>query len=428
MRSAAKPFDLERLPTVAEARLRLLQALPPYRPPEEQVPLAQALGRVLAREVRAAQDIPAFARSLVDGYALRAEDVAPARDPEVPLTVRGRVRMGHAAAAVVGPQEAVWVPTGGMVPPGADAVVPVEQTMPAGDAAGPDGLPGAITVRACVRPGDNVLPAAADAAAGEVVLRPGRRLRPQDVGVLASVGCLVPWVYRRPVVAILSTGDELVPPDREPGLGQVRDANAYSLASAVQADGGVPLLLGIVADDAGAWRRALVEALDCDLVLVSGGSSVGLDDVAGDVLASFGPPGVLVHGVRMAPGKPTILALIGDRPVFGLPGNPVSALIAYDLFVRPALRWRMGCLPAGPWHPVVRARLARPIHAPRGRELHARVRLTVVDGEVVAEPLPGGSAQLGSLARADGLVTVPLERGSLPAGETVEVRLLFDPA
>ncbi|HEY8417493.1 MAG TPA: gephyrin-like molybdotransferase Glp [Limnochordales bacterium] len=424
MREAAKPFHLEKLPTVEEALKRFIGALPAYRPPEEQVPLEEAVGRVLARAVRAGADVPGFARSLVDGYAVRAADTVRADEGGGPpvLRVAGRVQMGRAPDVNVGPGEAAWIPTGGMLPPGADAVVPVEHTEVRGTTPGRP-TPTAIAVTVPVRPGENVLPAAADLAAGEVLLDAGHRLRPQDVGALAAVGCVRPWVYRRPVVAIFSTGDELVPPDREPGAGQVRDANAYSLAAAVRADGGIPRIGGIVADDAAAWRAALQEGLRHDLVLLSGGSSVGLDDLAADIIRELGSPGILVHGVRMAPGKPTLLALIGDRVVCGLPGNPVSALVTYELFVRPALRWRMGCAALQRWQPVVRARLAADIRAPKGRELYARVRLDVVAGELVAEPLRGGSAQLTSLVRADGLVVVPLERGWLPAGEPVEVRL-----
>jgi len=425
MREAARPFQLDELPTVDEALKRFVRALPAYRPPEEQVPLEEAVGRVLARAVRAGADVPGFARSLVDGYAVRAADTMPGGEGGRPpvLRVVGRVRMGRAPDVQIGPGEAAWIPTGGMLPPGADAVVPVEHTESlATGPAGPSAAVVAVTVR--VRAGENVLPAGADLQAGEVLMDAGHLLRPQDVGALAAAGCVRPWVYRRPVVAIFSTGDELVPPDREPGPGQVRDANAYSLAAAVRADGGVPLIGGIVSDDADAWRTALQEGLRHDMVVLSGGSSVGLDDLAADIIRELGPPGVLVHGVRMAPGKPTLLALVGDRVVCGLPGNPVSALVTYQLFVRPALRWRMGCAALERWQPVVRARLTADISAPKGRELHARVRLAVVAGQLVAEPLRGGSAQLTSMVRADGLLVVPLERGWLPAGELVEVRLL----
>lgn len=444
MREVAKPFELLALPTVAEARQRLLAALPAYRPREEQVLLQDAVGRVLAREVRAEADVPGFARSMMDGYAVRAADTHPSADGTPPvLRVLGRVHMGHAPDMPVRPGEAVWIPTGGMLPPGADAVVPVEQTEPAaepgsggsGEAVapgsrggrGPAGaVPGgasAVAVKVPVRPGDHVLPRGADLTLGEALLAPGTRLRPQDVGALAAVGCVAPWVYRRPEVAIFSTGDELVPPHQQPAPGQIRDANGYSLAAAVSLDGGVPWLGGIVRDDADSWRAALREGLRRDLVIVSGGSSVGLDDLASDIIQELGEPGIVVHGVRMAPGKPTLLALIGDRVVCGLPGNPVSALVTYELFVRPVLRWRQGCTPLDLWLPVVRARLAADIRAPQGRELHARVRLVVSDGELLAEPLRGGSGQLTTMVRADGLVTVPLERGRLPAGELVDVRL-----
>lgn len=422
MRDAVKPFDLDHLPTAATALRRFLDALPLYRPVEEQVPLVEAGGRVLAREVRADVDVPGFARATVDGWAVRAADTTGAGTSAPPmLLVKGQVRMGQRPGAEVGPGEAIWIPTGGMLPPGADAVVPVERSEATGGSE--HGLPGAVRILTPVAPGDNVLPAGADAKAGQVILRSGQRLRPQDVGVLAAVGCTAPWVFRRPVVAIISSGDELVSPDGKPEGGQIRDANAYALANAVRSDGAVPRLVGIVPDDPHRLRAALERALANDMVIISGGSSVGRDDVVADVLAQLGPPGVLVHGVRIAPGKPTILALIGDRVVCGLPGNPVSALVTYSLFVRPALRWRMGCVPLEMWQPAVRARLGASLTAPRGRELYARVRLAVAGGELVAQPVPGGSGQLMSLVQSDGLVTVPLERGSLPAGEVVDVHL-----
>jgi molybdopterin molybdotransferase len=371
---------------------------------------------VLAEDVVAAVDLPPFERSAVDGWAVRAADTAfAASDVPVRLRVAGEVGMGTVPAVSVSAGAAVRVPTGGMLPPGADAVVMQEDVLEAG---------GHVEVRRPAPAGGNVIPRGLDVRAGEVVLTRGRRLRPADLGVLAGQGLTQVPVCLRPRVAILATGDEVVPPGAPLGPGQVRDMNSVALDAAVRDAGGLPVQCGIVPDDLGAAVAALRRALDgYDMILVTGGSSVGARDIIAQAIAALGPPGIIVHGIAVRPGKPTVLAASGRIPVVGLPGNPVSALVIFDLFARPVLNGLAG-LDASlePWR-LTRARLAAPLRPAPGREDHRRVRLETRPDGWWAIPLPAGSQVLTSLVRAHGIVTVPPGEG-YGQGDEVEVRLL----
>jgi molybdopterin molybdotransferase len=376
------------------------------------VDVGRALGRVLARDVVAAVDLPPFARSAVDGWAVRAADATPAR-PETPAVLRwgGEVSMGAAAGVSLAPGGAIRIPTGGMLPEGADAVVMQEHAVLES---------GRILVQRPVRVGENIVERGTDVRAGEIVLGRGRRLRPPDLGALAGQGMAAVEVVLRPRVAIVATGDEVVPPGAPLGPGQVRDMNSVALAGAVQEAGGIPVLLGILPDDRGRIEATLRRAVgDHEMVLVSGGSSVGEQEA----IAALGPPGVVVHGIAVRPGKPTLLAASGNVPVIGLPGNPVSALVMFELFARPVLDRLLGAdAAAQPWR-VARARLAAALPGAGEREDHRRVRLEARPDGLWAHPLPAGSQVLTSLVRADGLVTIPPRKG-LEEGEDVEVRLL----
>lgn len=379
----------------------------------ESLSLESALGRVLAADIVAAEDLPPFDRSTVDGYAVRAAEVTGAESAPVRLRLRGEVRMGEGTTTQVGPGEAVRVPTGGVLPRGADAVVMQEHVQMDGEE---------IRIRRPVRSGENVLSRGEDVRRGDVVLRAGRRLRPQDLGILAGLGRARVPVRLRPRVAVLSSGDELVPPDRVPAPGQVRDMNAVALAGLVRRAGGEPAPFAILPDDletvTAALRRAVAEV---DVVVISGGSSVGERDVVVDAIQALGPPGIIVHGVAIRPGKPTVLGAAGNRPVIGLPGNPVSAMVIFEAFVRPVLAALLGT--AEPSRPGVRARAARAIAAPAEREDHVRVSLEARGEEVWARPLPTKSGLLTSMVRADGMVIVPAGR-QIAEGELVEVDLL----
>lgn len=398
----------------ADGARALLRGFPPL--PAERVALAQADGRVLAAEVVAPEDLPPRPRGVMDGYAVRAKDSFGASDA-VPafLRVVGAVPMGEVFPGAVAPGEAVAISTGGVLPDGADAVVMVEYTQ--------EGEGGELEVHKGVAPGDNVLRAGDDVRRGERLLPAGRRLRPQDVAALAAFGIVEVAVHRRPRVGILSTGNEIVPPEAAPRPGQVRDMNQLALAAQVRRAGAEAVCAGIVRDDA-AELAAAVRRLcaECDAVMLSGGSSVGTRDLTAGVFAAAGAT-IVFHGISVRPGKPTILARAGDKPILGMPGVPVSAMVIFDAFVRP-LVWRLGGeLERELWPARRRARVARRIPSQAGREDYVRARLVLRDGAAFAEPILGGSAAVAPLVRADGLIVVPAAAEGLAEGEEVEVLL-----
>jgi molybdopterin molybdotransferase len=386
---------------------------PGRRTPAETVPLPAALHRVPAQPVTAPHALPGFARSTVDGYAVRAADTYGVSDG-LPgyLEVTGAVLMGAEPDVTVGPGTAAGMPTGGVLPAGADAVVMIEYTTEA--------MPGTIEVVRPVAPGDGVVRADEDAAPGAELAPAGRPLRAQDLGMLAAAGVTEVAVHRKPRVTVLSTGDEVVPPGTAAlRPGQVRDASAVALAGLVADAGGEPVQGGIVPDDAAALESALRAALGrSDLIVISAGSSVGARDETAGVVGGLGPPGIWCHGLAIRPGKPTLLAECGDVPIIGLPGNPRSALVIFRLLGVPLVRLVGGCTAAPP-EPAVRARLARDLASATGRLDVVQVR--VQDG--LATPLFGLSALLSVLTAADGFVVVPEEATGLDAGAEVEVTL-----
>jgi molybdopterin molybdotransferase len=396
--------------TVAEARAGFH---PGRRTPAETVPLTRALHRVPAAPVTAPHALPGFARSTVDGYAVRAADTYGVSEG-MPgyLQVAGAVRMGAEPGVRVGPGTVASMPTGGVLPPGADAVVMIEYTQEA--------MAGTIEVVRPVAPGDGIVRADEDAAAGAELVPAGRPLRAQDLGMLAAAGVTGVAVHARPRVTVLSTGDEVVPPETavlRPG--QVRDASAVALAAMVTEAGGDPVPGGIVPDDPGALESSLRAALAAsDLVVISAGSSVGARDETAGVVARLGRPGIWCHGLAIRPGKPTLLADCAGVPVIGLPGNPRSALVVFRLLGIPLVRLVGGCT-MPPAEPVVRARLARDLASAAGRLDVVQIRLD--DG--IATPVFGLSALLSVLTAADGYVIVPEEATGLDAGAEVDVTL-----
>jgi molybdopterin molybdotransferase len=381
----------------------------------ETIPTADALDRVLAEPLSALSSLPTFPRSTMDGYAVRAADTFGASE-SLPayLTVVGEVPMGRAPEFAVGPTQTAVVYTGGMLPPGADAVVMVERTQKL-DAAN-------IEVLRAVAPGENVINIGEDVKEGEALLGPGHALRPQDLGGLMALGITQVTVAARPRVAIVSTGDEVVPPDQVPGPGQVRDVNTSTVAGLVMRAGGVPLPRGIVQDRFEDLLAAAQVGLDsADALVISAGSSVSTRDLTAGVVNRLGRPGVLVHGVSVKPGKPTILGVCGGKPVFGLPGNPVSAMVVAGLFLVPVLRQLQGASPSG--YNRVTARLTHNIASVPGREDYVQVRLVERDGQLWADPVFGKSNLIYTLVKADGMLRVPLDSNGLHEGESVQVEL-----
>jgi molybdopterin molybdotransferase len=394
--------------TVSEA---LAGFRPERRTSVERVALDDALGRVPAEPVMAPHALPGFARATVDGYAVRAADTYGASEglPSY-LDLAGEARMGTPPVHEVRPGTAVAIATGAPLPPGADAVLKIEYTQ--------SPTPELIEILRPATPGEGMVRADEDAPPGAELIRPGRPLRAQDLGMLAAAGITDIPAYARPRVAIVSTGDEVVP-DTTAALepGQVRDACAPALAGLVREAGGEPVLRGIVPDDVAALERVLAEAVgEDDMVVVSAGSSVGARDLTANVAARLGE--VVCHGLAVRPGKPTLLADCGGVPVIGLPGNPRSALVVFRLVGMPVVRL-VGGVTDPPPEPSVRARLERDIPSAAGR-LDV-VQVAVRDG--VAQPLFGASALLSILTAADGYVVVADDATGLAAGTEVDVTL-----
>ncbi len=384
---------------------------------EETVELGQALGRIAARDMSSPTDVPHFARSSMDGFAVKASNTYGATETSpVILRVIGEIEVGDEAVQGISDGETLEIPTGGMLPPNADAVLMVEHTAPSDR--------GTIQVAKAVAPGENITPIGEDIRKGSPVLKKGKPIRAQDIGGLASVGVTQVPVVRRPRVGILSTGDELVSPDLEPGLGQVRGVNSCTLSALTVQYGASPADFGIVSDSFDRIKESLGTALRAsDVVVISGGSSVGTHDMTLDVIQSFEESKILAHGLAVRPGKPTIVAQVGGKPVFGLPGHPVSAMIVFAILVKRVIHQMVGHCDGFNHHQALKARIAQNIASVSGREDYVRVSLEKEGEEVFARPILGKSAAISTLVRADGLVRIPLEKEGLQAGEIIEVEL-----
>ena len=386
--------------------------------PAERVQTVEAEGRVTADAILAPQALPAFRRSTMDGYALRAADSYGA-SPTLPafLQVVAEVPMGQVATVSLASGQAAVVHTGGMIPAEADAVVPIELTQIVGRAE----LPFEIEVFKAMAVGQHVLQVGEDVGEGAMVLPAGHLLRPQDIGGLLALGIMEIAVTRQPRVAILATGDEVVPPTQATKPGQIRDINSYTVAGLTKRAGGIPLLRGIVPDDFALLQKTAVAALaESDMLVMSAGSSVSVRDMTVQVIEGLGKPGVLLHGVATRPGKPTIVGVVDHKPVLGLPGNPVSAMIQFDMFGVPAI-YRLQGRQQLPTQGSVWARLGQNIASESGREDYVPARLINDDG-LVAMPVFGKSNLIYTLVNADGLIKVPLNQSGLAAGTWVEVR------
>jgi molybdopterin molybdotransferase len=397
---------------------QVLDLLPQFdRVSAEEVVLEAAEGRILAEDLFAGENLPDFARSTVDGYALRAASTFGASESSPALLqVAGAVAMGEAARMRIAAGEAVRIATGGMLPAGADGVVMLEHAEALDDST--------IEVFRSVAPGQNLITAGEDFEKGARIAARGQRLRPQDVGLLAAFGRTQVRVFRRPVVGIISTGDEIVPIASVPGPAQVRDVNSYTLSGLVAETGAVPQSWGIVKDDFPSLHAACARALDvCDMLLISGGSSVGARDYTVEVISAFVGSEILVHGIAISPGKPTILARIGPKAVWGLPGHVVSSMIVFTRIVRPFLRHMGGRDDAAAADIRISARLSRNVASAQGRTDFIRVRVLRREGELWAEPVLGKSGLLNTMVRADGIIEIGKNDEGLDEGARVEVIL-----
>jgi len=401
-------FDVE----TVEAVLAHAASLSPVD--TETVPLAESLGRVLAEDVFSDVDIPDFNRSTMDGYAVRAASTFGASEANPAyLNVCGQIHMGERPDFTVHPGEAARIATGGMLPDGADSVIMVEHTDRMDDTT--------IEAYRSVAPGQHVIEKGEDIRCSEPALGKGTRIRPQEAGLLAACGKTEMEVFRRPMVGIISTGDEVVPVDRIPADGQIRDINTHSLSGQVLDAGGVPMVFGIVKDDRDDLREKCRRALQfTDMVMISGGSSVGARDFTVEVLDELPDTGILVHGISISPGKPTILARSGGKAFWGLPGHAVSAMVIFSVVVRPFLDRLCGLRQTVRRFPV-QAVLRRNLASAQGRVDYVRVRLVEENGKLLAEPILGKSGLIHTMVKADGLIAIGMNTEGLDEGTTVKV-------
>ncbi|WP_071461447.1 molybdopterin molybdotransferase MoeA [Bacillus massilinigeriensis] len=382
----------------------------------ESCPLEKALHRVLAEDIIAAENVPAFDRSTVDGYAVFAKDTYGSSE-SMPgfLTVDGEVKMGEKAAHPLSRGKAIYVPTGGMLPAGSDSVLMIEHC---------EELAGLLNTYRQVAPGENVIRKGEDITEGERILQAGKKLRPQEIGALASLGIKKMKVYRKVNAAYLSTGDEIVPFHTEKlETGQIRDINYLTVASLAKEWGIDVLYGGITADDYHEFStraKELYEKADC--LILSGGSSVGAKDYTTEVIQSLGEPGVFVHGISIKPGKPTILAMADGKPIIGLPGHPASAMIIFKLFGERILKKRTGENSERKPDRIF-ARIGKNIPSSPGRSDYIRVQLSEKNGEWWAEPIIGKSGLITTLVKSDGIVEISSAKEGISQGDYVPVIL-----
>ncbi|HET9393164.1 MAG TPA: molybdopterin molybdotransferase MoeA [Candidatus Rubrimentiphilum sp.] len=401
--------DLQNAGFQSDALLAPEQALTLYfaraqllAPKTEAVPLERAWGRVLAKPIAAGSAQPAIARSAMDGFAVRSHDT-PSQ-----LRIAGEIRMGELWPGALEPGTAVRIPTGGALPSGADAVVPIEDARVEGEA---------VHIAAAIAAGDCIVPAGSDMLPGETIVEEGRRIGGAELGVLAALGIVDVPVFAVPTFAIISSGDELIDVRSRPHGAQVPDSNRWALAGKLQALGAAAKHYPIAPDEEAAYEKLLRAAhAECDGVILSGGSSVGLRDLTPRLIDRLGEPGVIVHGLRVKPGKPTVLAAVAGKPVVGLPGNPTSALMILEAVAAPIVAHAVGALARAA---QVEATLARAVRKRAGWTQYVPVRLEESGGIFAAHPLEMYSASVSLLARASGFLTLGESVESVAAGDTV---------
>ena len=396
--------------TPEEVLALIWQAFEPLSGCEETVPVSKALGRILVRDITATEFVPDFDRSTVDGYACRAVDTFGCSDaiPAI-LKVSGEVLMGQSAGFELEKESCAYVPTGGALPKGADCAVMIEYTENYGD--------GTVGILKPGAPGMNLIFRGDDVYPGKVILKAGRKLTASDIGALSAAGEIAVPVLRTLRVGVISTGDELVPPDQKPAPGQVRDVNMPMLTALLQEWGAEAICYGIIVDDESRLRQTVQRAAaECDAVLISGGSSVGVKDAACRIIEEMGE--LLLHGIAIKPGKPTILGRVGNKPLIGLPGHPAAAYFIAKLFVLPLLDRLCG---QEAEKPSLTAVLSESISANHGRAQVNACRLEKQDGELVVVPIRSKSGLITQLAGADGYFIIPRDSEGLPKGAKVQV-------
>jgi molybdopterin molybdotransferase len=389
----------------------------------EGIPTADALGRIPAVDIVSPIDLPEFCRSTVDGFAVMSADTHGASD-SIPayLELIDDIPIGTAPGKSARPGGAARVVTGGMIPEGADAVVMLEYTQVV------DGT--TLEVRRPVAALENVASVGEDIRRSDAVVPAGRPLRPFDIGALMGVGITEVEVYQKPRVAVFSTGDEVVEPTDTPPVGKVRDVNKYAVAAGVAEAGGTPILLPNVADDLGLLRETIKKGIETtDLVILSGGSSVGGADFSLEAINEIGSPGVLVHGLAVRPGKPTIYGVAGDVPIFGLPGHPAGAMVIFILFVAPLIRKIGGNKEIEPFGTAIPATITRSVNGSPGRHVYVPVTIEAAGPGLTlrAVPILGKSGAISILTRSRGIVEIPPMKGGLEAGETALVYVYRQP-
>jgi len=383
----------------------------------ERVHTLEALGRVTAEAIRSPIPLPTFPRSTVDGYAVRAADTFGASE-SLPAYLRlsGEIPMGSSPGFDINPGETGLIHTGGMLPESSNAVVMIEYTQQvAADT---------VEILRSVAVGENIIKIGEDVQPGEEVIPAGRRIRPAEIGGLAALGILELEVRHKPVVGIISSGDEVIAPDGKLTPGQVRDINSYSLSVLIEQTGGIARRYGILPDQVDALEAACRHALEeCDVLLITAGSSASARDLTARVIDQLGSPGVLVHGVSIKPGKPTILAICNQKVVIGLPGNPVSALVIAGLFVVPVVESLLGLAEVGVRRKLI-ARLNTNVPSQAGREDYVAAKLYEDQQGYHVDPIFSKSNLIFSLVRANCMIRVPADATGLTAGELVDVYLL----
>ncbi len=383
----------------------------------ERVKTIDALGRVTAKPVISPIPLPQFPRSTMDGYAVRASDTFGASEGlPAYLHVKGEIHMGTTPGFDIQAGEAGLIHTGGMLPNSCNAVVMLEHTQKVGE--------DTVEILRPVAVGENTIKVGEDVQEGEEVIQRGERIHPPEMGGLAALGIVELEVVRKPVVGIISTGDEVVPPDHDLLPGQVRDVNSYTLSSLMELSGASPKRYGIIPDQADKLLSISARALnECDMVLIAAGSSASARDITAQVINQLGSPGLLVHGVAIKPGKPTILAVCSHKVVIGLPGNPVSAFVVAGFFAVPVVESLLG-LSNVAVYPRIPARLSNNLPSEAGREDWVAGRLYSNQSGYVVDPIFSKSNLIFSLVRANCLIRVPLDANGLSADTIVEVQLL----